>query len=1694
MRIFPITFLTTLFVMGTLKAGFGQADTPLHPSIIGKGVFLGVTPPLKDLPVLSAADYAAHLAKAERKALNKKMELRSYPYADIALPKGTDPIWQQTMGPNSSRAPLVNFGGQASPYYPPDCNGTAGPNHFMQTINSVYAIYNKSGTLVAGPTNMNLLFGSVTGATYNDGDPLILYDEQASRWLAVEFSISGSNDYMLVAVSTTNNPTGTWYTYSFDVADMPDYEKFGIWQDGYYMGTNNSSGNDIYVFQRSVMLTGGASPQFVGFDNSWRPTTVDGFMCVPPVDNDGAAAPSGSPGLFITINDDAIGGGSDQLWIYQLAVNWTTPSSSTFTRSQQLSVPAFDSNFGTTWDNITQPTSQKLDAIPMVIMNVPQYRNFGTYETLVCCHTVDVDATNHAGIRWYELRRVSGGSWSVRQSGTYAPDAANRWMGSIMLNGSGQLGLGYSVSSSSIYPSIRYCGQSSTAYNNATGTMDITEEVIQAGAYAQSSYNRWGDYSLMSVDPSDDKTFWFTTEYLGSGGTRQTKIASFKFGNAPTVTTLAASSVTSVSATLNGSVNPSGLATTYYFQYGLTTSYGSTTTSTSAGSGTTAVSVNAAISGLTGGQTYHFRVVAVNSDGTSNGNDLTFIPGGAGVTTTTPSAITMTTATGGGNVTYDGGATVSAKGVCWATTANPVVTGNHTTDGSGLGTFTSSITGLTANTTYHVRAYATNANGTFYGEDITFSTLCGIYSLPFTESFTNTTLPSCWTQVDNQGSGQIWQFGTITGQSPNPSLTGNYAYLNSDAYGSGSSQNADLVTPPLNLSPYSSVTLGFKHYFKSYSGSSGTVSYSLNNGTTWTSLATYSSTSSTNPTTVSLAANATAGQAQVKFKWNYVGTYAYYWAIDDISITGNCTANPVSVSISCPATTVCPGTSVTYTAVPTNGGTTPAYQWKVNGSNVTGATNTTYTYTPANSDQVTCVLTSNVSCPSGNPATSNMITMTVSSVPVSVAISASSNPVCQGNSVTLTATPTNGGTTPAYQWKVNGSNVTTATNATYTYTPAGGDQVTCVLTSNVSCPSGNPATSNTVTMTVNPTVTAGVSIAASANPVCQATSVTFTATPANGGSTPAYQWKVNGSNATGATNATYTYAPANGNQVTCIMTSNASCVTGSPASSNAVSMTVNAPTPAGITISASANPVCEGNTVTYTATPVNGGSSPSYIWKVNSIATPATTNSTFQHTPQDGDVVICVMTSNSTCVTSPTVNSNSIEMTVNYPLTVGITITASANPVCQGASVTFTATPMNGGSTPSYQWKVNGSNISFATNSTYTYLPVNGDQLTCVLTSSESCISGNPATSAALTMTVNPPVAAGVSIAASANPVCQGTGVTVAATPVNGGSTPAYQWKVNGSNAATATNATYTYTPADGDQITCMMTSNASCATGNPATSSALTMTVTPTAVPSITIAASFNPVATGLPVTFTAEVADGGTTPAFQWKVNGGIVTNATNVTYTYTPADGDLVSCELTSSASCPTVNPVTSNVIGMSVLAMPLSVIVQNESVSDTRCYEAYQTITVAGGSTTFTVHNGGSATFIAGSSILYYPGTRVDSGGYMTGYIAPAGPWCNTQSKVISAIPREEAATVNQGNAYRIYPNPARDRFFIENITDRSTASWMVEIYDMNGAKVDTRFLDEKRVHEFSLDGKPTGIYLVRVITDVDSGTTRIIKQQ
>ncbi|MFZ4522941.1 MAG: T9SS type A sorting domain-containing protein [Bacteroidales bacterium] len=804
---------------------------------------------------------------------------------------------------------------------------------------------------------------------------------------------------------------------------------------------------------------------------------------------------------------------------------------------------------------------------------------------------------------------------------------------------------------------------------------------------------------------------------------------------------------------------------------------------------------------------------------------------------------------------------------------------------------------------------------------------------------------------------------------------------------------------------------------------------------------------------------------------------------------------PVSISITASSGNICDGSSVTFVASPVNGGTMPAYQWKKNGSSISGATLATYTYIPANNDMIACELTSNAVCPTGNPATSNVISMTVNPLlPVSVTVVASANPVCAGTAVTYTASTVNGGANPAYQWRVNGTAITGATNSSYAYTPANGNTIDFRLVSSETCTTGNPAMSNTVSMTVKPLLPVNVIVVASANPVCAGSPVTYVATPVNGGTNPAYQWKLNGISISGATNPTYTFVPVNGARIKCFLTSSETCTTGNPASNVAIAMVVNPLLAVSVTITASANTVCAGTPVTYTATAINGGSTPSYQWRVNGSAVPGATNSAYTFIPANGNTINCTLVSSETCTSGNPAISNTVSMTVNPLLPVNVIVVASANPVCAGSPVTYVATPVNGGTNPAYQWKLNGISISGATNPTYTFVPLNGARIKCFLTSSETCTTGNPASNVAIAMVVNPMLAVSVTIAASANPVCAGTPVTYTATAVNGGSTPSYQWKVNGSAVPGATNSTYAFVPSNGHTIACLLTSSEGCTTGNPAASNTISMTVNALQPVSVSIAASANPVPAGTSVTFTATPVNGGSTPAYQWKVNGTPVSGATSASYIFIPANGNLVTCVLTSNANCTSGNPAASNTITMSVISVPTNLVLQGLTITGTQCFNATQTITVAGGSSTFTVMSGGSATMIAGLKISYLPGTSVKSGGYMHGYITTNGTYCQPlKTSTVASVSGDDIPVIEGVRSVNVYPNPTTGLFTLELNGYEKSEVVKVNIYGMRGERVLQAEMPEEQKNSFSLSDKPSGIYLIQVISAKGSVVNRIIKK-
>jgi hypothetical protein len=480
----------------------------------------------------------------------------------------------------NSRAVELQFDGSGyTGVNPPDTSGDVGLNYYIQSINgnsgSIFTVYDKNtGSLVSGPTSMESL-GSGNCST-GAGDPIVLFDEMADRWLLSEFSSRGNN--LCVYISQTSDPlAGGWFAYAFAAPSFPDYPKYGVGSDAYYVGTNE---NDpaVYALDRDAMLAGSAAtmiriaaPDINGF----------GFQMITPADHDGSTdMPDGTPGYFLRHRDDEVHNSNsndptqDFVELWELVADFNDVNNASFTKVADFAVAEFDSDLCglTSFNCFPQAgTNTTLDPLREVVMFRAQYRNFTSYETIVGNFVTDVDDTDHGGIRWFELRRENG-SWSLFQEGTYAPDEKNRWMGSIAMDKDGNMALAYSWGSSSDFPGIRYTGRLA---GSAAGTMSEAEFTLVNGTDRNTS-NRWGDYSHMAVDPVDECTFWYTNEYGNQNGQWATSISKFKFdscgsggGNvSPTASFTANCTDLDCSFDGSASTDPDGAVVAYDWDFG----------------------------------------------------------------------------------------------------------------------------------------------------------------------------------------------------------------------------------------------------------------------------------------------------------------------------------------------------------------------------------------------------------------------------------------------------------------------------------------------------------------------------------------------------------------------------------------------------------------------------------------------------------------------------------------------------------------------------------------------------------------------------------------------------------------------------------------------------------------------------------------------------------------------------------------------------------------------------------------------------------------------------------------------------------------------------------------------------------------------------------------------------------------------
>jgi len=527
-------FIGFLFLVNVSQA---QSQSDVGKPIVIKPNYFDISPPLRDM----LQDPNAKVDMSWKDGVVKNRNPKDMFQENNPNAIYSDPNVQSVFGVLNPDTTDQNFDGTGAnnSVVPPDPTGDVGPNHFVQIVNLKYAIYNKSGVKLLGPFNTNQIWGSMPHNS-NDGDAIVLYDEVADRWLISQFSLPNypavNPSYMMVAVSVTNDPTGSWSRYQYTFTDMPYYPKWGVWQDAYYLCVNRFSttsylGPGAAAFDRAAMLAASPTASMIYF-----PVSNGGLFHGLPADCDGTFPPAGTPGYYTWSS-------TSTMKFYEFHVDWTTPSNSTFAQSLQLNVIPF-SSIPYSVGLPQKSTSVKLAALSnnYSLMNRLQFRYFSDHWSMVTNGTLNA-GSNVAGIRWYEFRRNATDPWSIYQQATYAPaDGNSRWNGSIAMDSSGNIALEYSITSASMYPSIRYTGRiASDPLNQFT----IAESGIMNGGGSQtfidpndpSAPSRWGDYSALTIDPSNPSTFWYTNEYYSTTSQIgwKTRIASFSFANIFTV-------------------------------------------------------------------------------------------------------------------------------------------------------------------------------------------------------------------------------------------------------------------------------------------------------------------------------------------------------------------------------------------------------------------------------------------------------------------------------------------------------------------------------------------------------------------------------------------------------------------------------------------------------------------------------------------------------------------------------------------------------------------------------------------------------------------------------------------------------------------------------------------------------------------------------------------------------------------------------------------------------------------------------------------------------------------------------------------------------------------------------------------------------------------------------------------------------
>ena len=521
MKTKKLLFLATIFLSFSLVA-----QNSRQPSGIITGTFMGTTGNLKDFPLYDVNNDNSDSSIIVPQQVN-------------VLPQEENTTTSPTIIQNLQTEPggitalpiLQNFQGSnqgQSGYLPPDPTGAVGPDHYVHSVNSIVKIFDKTGNLVYGPISL----GGFLGISSNNGDPIVMYDQLADRWFVSEFGNLGGDLGLAVGVSVTNDPTGAYNVYQFDMGSFPDYPHYGLWHDGYYGTANYSNQGETaaFVMERDVILAGGAEPKVVLFDLPEVVSNPLNVKSAEPANLLGTEIDTNLPGYITYLQDDGWASAItyDHLKVWEIDMDWNNVANSTISDPLEIPTDPFDAGevFGDGNGAIKQPgTSQRLSGHGGIVSFAANYRPFEDHNSWLITFNTFIDANETGGIRWIELRNDDFSSWEIFQEGTYSiADGHSRLMSTSAMDAEGNIALAYTTASENLKVSLRYTGRFD---GDPLGQMTLDETVIFNGNGVRTNNNRYGDYAHMTLDP-DNFTFWSTADYFQSNNYWATRIASFR--------------------------------------------------------------------------------------------------------------------------------------------------------------------------------------------------------------------------------------------------------------------------------------------------------------------------------------------------------------------------------------------------------------------------------------------------------------------------------------------------------------------------------------------------------------------------------------------------------------------------------------------------------------------------------------------------------------------------------------------------------------------------------------------------------------------------------------------------------------------------------------------------------------------------------------------------------------------------------------------------------------------------------------------------------------------------------------------------------------------------------------------------------------------------------------------------------------